>query len=255
MAFAAGTQGNRVAYDITGEGDVDLVLIHGITENRKFWDPLTAPFAETYRVIRVDLPGHGESGPISKYGIDDLAREVKAVVDEVGNGDPYVVGHSLGGYVASVYAARYPVRAVVNIDQPLMLAAFKEQLEPAEEMLRGEAFGAVVGGMFEGFMAPLPDGEKERINSMRRPDQDVVLGVWDPIFALTVEQLHALVGELLAGITAPYLAIHGIDLGPDYEPWLKSAIPQAEYELWADSGHYPHLLHADRFVERVTAFA
>jgi pimeloyl-ACP methyl ester carboxylesterase len=253
MAAVTTPAGNKVAFEIVGDGDNDLLLVHGITESRRTWDPLLGPLSGSFRVVNVDLPGHGESDPVDSYGLDRLADDVFAVVDEVGNGTPLAVGHSLGGFVVSVYAARHPVRAVVNVDQPLALAAFKEQLTAVEPMLRSDAFGGVIGAMFDGFMAPLPDDEKARLTALRSPNQDAVLGVWDPVFAKSPEELDAMVREFLSGLDAPYVALHGTDLGPDYVAWLTSVIPQAVYEVWPDSAHYPHLLHPDRFVDRITA--
>ncbi|MEN8114233.1 MAG: alpha/beta hydrolase [Actinomycetota bacterium] len=255
MAFVTAAGGNRVAYDVTGDGEIDLLLVHGITENRRFWDRLLDDFAATYRVIRVDLPGHGESDPVDDYSLARLASDVGVVVDAECRAEPYVVGHSLGGYTVSILATQRPVRAVVNVDQPLALAAFKEQLAAVEEMLRGEAFGAVMGGLFDQLMGPLPEDERARITPMRTPKQDVVLGIWDPIFTNSAEELDALVRELLGGIAAPYLSLHGTEAGPDYVAWLRSVIPQAQYEVWADHGHYPHLMDPARFVERISAFA
>jgi len=78
MAEVSGSRGNRIAYDVTGDGEVDLLLVHGITENRHSWDPLLTDLAAGYRVIRVDLPGHGESEPAPDYAIDRLADDVAA---------------------------------------------------------------------------------------------------------------------------------------------------------------------------------
>jgi pimeloyl-ACP methyl ester carboxylesterase len=251
MAAVTAPGGNRVAYEIVGDNDIDLLLLHGITESRRTWDPLLGPLSESYRVVSVDLPGHGESDPVDNYGLDRLAADVAAVTDELGNEPPLVVGHSLGGFVASVYAAQRPVRGVVNVDQPLTLAAFKEQLTAAEPMLRSEAFSGVIGAMFDGFMAPLADEEKARLTALRFPSQDAVLGVWDPVFAKTPEELDAMVRSFLDGLDAPYLALHGTDLGPDYVAWLQSVIPQATYELWDGCAHYPHLMYPGRFVDKV----
>lgn len=255
MAAVTASDGNQVAYDVTGDGQTDLLLVHGITESRRFWDPLLDDLAATYRVIRVDLPGHGESDPVDDYALDRLARDVGAVIDEVGHGAPLAVGHSLGGYVVSIYGATRPVHSIVNVDQPLALAAFKEQLAAVEEMLRGEGFDMVMAGLFDQLMGPLPGEERSRISGMRTPNQDVVLGIWDPIFTKSAEELDVMVRELLNGITAPYLAIHGTDLGEDYVAWLGSVIPHAEYEVWPDSGHYPHLLDPQRFIERLSTIA
>ena len=68
------------------------------------------------------------------------------------------------------------------------------------------------------------------------------------------EELDATVVQLASAITVPYLAIHGIDPGPDYVGWLTGLIPSATVELWADHGHYPHLVDTPRFLARVAQF-
>lgn len=253
MQYATGPDGNRVAYQVEGDGP-DLVLIHGITESHHSWGDVGKRLARIGRVISVDLRGHGESDEAPGYSLDAMAADVKAVTDEVGSALPSIIGHSLGGFVATVYAAAHPARTVVNVDQPLALAAFKDQLGQAEPMLRSEAFSAVIGMMFDGMMTPLPDGERSRLTELRRPVQDVVLGVWDPVFTKSVEELDALVRQLTAGLDAPYLAIHGDEPGDDYRAWLSSVIPQAQLEVWPGNAHYPHLIEADRFIERVREF-
>jgi pimeloyl-ACP methyl ester carboxylesterase len=112
-----------LAYDQQGEGPL-LVLVHGITENRHSWDPIVAEVAANHRVLRVDLRGHGESPKADSYDISELAADVEALVDE----PPLLVGHSLGGTVVTAYAARFPVRGVVNIDQSLNLTPMQAGL-------------------------------------------------------------------------------------------------------------------------------
>jgi pimeloyl-ACP methyl ester carboxylesterase len=253
MHYATGPDGNQVAFDVEGDGP-DLILVHGITENRSSWGDAARRMTRLGRVISVDLRGHGDSDPAPGYALDAMAADVKAVADEVGAGLPTLVGHSLGGFVASVYAAAYPTRTVVNVDQPLSLAAFKEGLTQVEPMLRSEAFPGVIGMMFDGMMAPLAEAERLRLTNLRRPVQDVVLGVWDPIFTHSLEDLDAMVRSLVGGIDAPYLAIHGDDPGDEYRSWLTSLIPHAELEVWPGNAHYPHLIETERFVERVEGF-
>lgn len=246
---ATGPAGNRIAYEVSGSGP-DVVLVHGITESSAAWGPIPAVLAESARVVTMDLRGHGASDATETYGLDELAADVAAVVDEVGLAEPTMVGHSLGGFVVSVYAARRPVAAVVNVDQPLALAAFKDQLGQVEPMLRGEAFPGVIAMMFDGFMAELPDAERDRLGELRRPDQAAVLGIWEPVFTSTVDELDALVRDLVEGIDAPYLAIHGAEPGDEYRAWLAGVIPHAELEVWPGA-HYPHLLDPERFAGRV----
>lgn len=253
MPSVSGADGNQIVFDVEGDGP-DIVLLHGITESRSSWGAVSQKLARHARVIAVDLRGHGESQPAARYNLDAMAADVLAVTNQVGAALPSVVGHSLGGFIASVYGAAYPVRTVVNVDQPLALAGFKEQLSEVEPLLRGEAFPAVIGQMFEPMMAPLAAGEHTRVSNLRRPDQDVVLGIWDPVFTMSIQDLDALSRQLLSGLDAPYLTILGEDLGSEYAEWLHSVIPHAQIEVWGGDAHYPHLVEPDRFVERIRAF-
>lgn len=245
--------GRTVAYEEAGDGP-PLVLLHGITESSRSWDPVVEHLTGQRRVVAVDLRGHGGSDPGGDHDLQGMADDVAAVVDHLGIEAPDVVGHSLGGIVAAVFGARHPVRSVVVVDQPLALAGFKEALAPVEDMLRGEAFPAVIGQMFEGFSAPLPVAEQERLADLRRPDQQVVLDVWSPVFELAVEELDTLVRALLADLDAPLLALHAEEPGPEYRAWLAEVVPDAELEVWPGGGHYPHLADPARFVQRVLAF-
>jgi pimeloyl-ACP methyl ester carboxylesterase len=167
-----------------------------------------------------------------------------------------VVGHSLGGIVASAYAAVARPRAVVNVDQPLRLADFKAGLEQLEPMLRGDdaSFRTAIDLVFQSMMGPLGADEVERVGALRRADQSVVLGIWGTVFESTPEELDATVAALAGAITVPYLSLHGIDPGEQYTHWLRKLVPSATVEVWPEQGHYPHLIHRDRFVERVVDF-
>jgi pimeloyl-ACP methyl ester carboxylesterase len=59
--FVDGPHGNPIAFDVQGSGQL-AVLVHGITQNRTGWDTITSALTEHRTVVRVDLPGHGESG-------------------------------------------------------------------------------------------------------------------------------------------------------------------------------------------------
>jgi pimeloyl-ACP methyl ester carboxylesterase len=253
MPFAIGPEGNRIAFEIEGDGP-DIVLVHGITEDRSCWGAVSHKLAHDHRVISVDLRGHGESDPTATYPLDGMAADLQAVVEAAGSGLPSVVGHSLGGFVVSVYAAHHPVRAVVNVDQPLALAAFKDALSDVEPLLRGEAFPDVISAMFAPMMAALPESERNRIGTRRRMQPSVVLGIWDPVFTSTVPELDALVRAMVGGIDAPYLAIHGEEPGPAYRGWLEQVVPTARIEVWEGDAHYPHLVEPERFVARVSEF-
>jgi pimeloyl-ACP methyl ester carboxylesterase len=248
----------QLAHELIGRsGDPALVLIHGITENRRMWHPLLASLSGGREVLTVDLRGHGESDIEDPYDPITYATDVVETVQALGLERPLVIGHSLGGVVASAYAAIAPCVGVVNIDQPLRLAAFQEGLLQLEPMLTGsqEEFEAAIAMVFGAMNGPLPASEVERIEHLRgTPRQSVVLGTWDSVLHGTVEELDATVEALAGAITVPYLALHGIDPGPGYAEWLTGLVPSATVEVWADHGHYPHLVDPARFIARVAEF-
>jgi pimeloyl-ACP methyl ester carboxylesterase len=75
---------------------------------------------------------------------------------------------------------------------------------------------------------------------------------------MTPDQASAMVGGVLAKVTAakvPYLLILGTEPSPDTAAWIANAAPHAVVEVWAGSGHFPHLAHPARFAERLAATA
>ncbi len=247
----------QLAYERTGSGP-SLVLVHGITESRHTWDPLVPALAEMYDVVSVDLRGHGESPSGDGYDPITLATDVAETLAAAGDAmtTPLIVGHSLGGIVASAFATVARPRAVVNVDQPLRLADFKAGLTQLEPMLRGddESFRTAIDLVFQSMMGPLGADEIDRVRALRRADQAVVLSIWGTVFESTTDELDAAVAALAGAITVPYLSLHGIDPGEDYTQWLRKLVPSATVEVWPEQGHYPHLLHRDRFIERLVDF-
>lgn len=245
-----------IDYFAAGDGPA-VALVHGITESRRTWDPLFSQFLEAgYRTIAIDLRGHGDSSKVGPYDLATMAGDVGAVLATEGVDDALLVGHSLGGAVVSAYAAGGPCRGVVNVDQPLLLSGFKALLAELEPMLKGstEQFDGAIRAIFDGMVGPLSGHERQRVDLLRAGDQEVVLGVWDLVFSASADELDAVVDGLVGAISVPYLSLHGIDPGPDYAAWLTSKVPTAAVEVWAEHGHYPHLIDQQRFVDRVREF-
>ncbi len=264
MGATTTTDGTTIEFDDhparDGSDDADpVILVHGITESAATWDPLIAPLSARRRVIALDLRGHGRSSDADRYDLEAMAGDVVAVAAAVGLERPHLVGHSLGGAVVSAVGAVLPVSSVANVDQSLQLDGFKEQLMSVEGALRDpDAFPLVIGGLFEQMAGDrIAPAEMARVNEGRRPDQNVVLGVWEMILSMPAEEIASVVDAALAGyagVEVPYLSLFGIDPGPGYSAWIESHIAGAVTEVWPDHGHYPHLADGDRFVDRLDAF-
>jgi pimeloyl-ACP methyl ester carboxylesterase len=85
-----------------------LLLIHGSGASGSCWGPVVPALAGQYHVIRVDLPGCGQSPPAPSYDVPEQAGRVAALLDGLGLGRVTVAGHSSGGYVATALAEQRP---------------------------------------------------------------------------------------------------------------------------------------------------
>ena len=96
-----------------------ILLVHGLAGSTAWWDPVVPMLARNFRVIRVDLRGHGKSpSPRQGYDTATQARSVAAALDSLGISRFFLVGHSTGGYVATAIAEqrRDAVVALTLID-------------------------------------------------------------------------------------------------------------------------------------------
>jgi pimeloyl-ACP methyl ester carboxylesterase len=102
-------EGRQIHYQVAGEGSA-LVLLHGFMESLAIWDEFAENLSESFRVIRIDLPGHGKtpaSGQV--HSMELMAAAVKAVLDNLEVDRCVMIGHSMGGYVTLEFAKQYPL--------------------------------------------------------------------------------------------------------------------------------------------------
>ncbi|WP_053755998.1 MULTISPECIES: alpha/beta fold hydrolase [Streptomyces] len=122
-------------------GRSEFVFLHGLTFDRRHRHPVLDELragGEEHRTLALDLPGHGGSPRWPACQLRDVTEAVHRAAVEAGFGRPVVVGHSIGGVLATLYAATHPAAGVVNIDQPLLAGPFAEMLRRNEKVLRSE---------------------------------------------------------------------------------------------------------------------
>ncbi|MFI0490450.1 alpha/beta fold hydrolase [Flavobacterium sp.] len=98
----------KISYSDTGKGGA-IVFLHGFLENKKMWQDLAPELSKKYRVITIDLLGHGESGCFGYvHSMEENADAVHSVLSQLRIRKAIFVGHSMGGYIALAFAELYP---------------------------------------------------------------------------------------------------------------------------------------------------
>ncbi|MGK5740497.1 alpha/beta fold hydrolase [Micromonospora sp. URMC 103] len=232
-----------------------LVLVHGLTYDRSQWAPTLRELATLdpdRRVLALDLPGHGESPGRDSYGAGEVTEAIHAAVTDAGLDRPVLVGHSLGGALATSYAARYPTRGVANVDQPLLLGPFGAMLRRSEPVLRGPEYLQLWGSLLAGMgIDQLPPDAQDLVRTATTPRQDLLLGYWNDILvtadeAFTEQRVRDL--ERIRSLGIPYHYVTGGEPAPAYREWLESMLPDVTIDvLPGGGGHFPHLAEPAAF--------
>jgi pimeloyl-ACP methyl ester carboxylesterase len=101
-------RGETITYSDTGKGRV-VILLHGFLGSHEIWQPIHDNLAKYFRVIAIDLPGHGKTACFGYvHSMDLMAKCVKSVMDNLRLKKYVIVGHSMGGYVALAFGELFP---------------------------------------------------------------------------------------------------------------------------------------------------
>ena len=113
--IAESADGTRIAYGFSGQGKTTLLFVHGWLCDHKIWQPQIDYFSGNYKVVWLDLAGHGDSETDrQKFTMPEFARDVKSVYDKVGGEKIILVGHSMGGPIV-IETARLLGEKVIGI--------------------------------------------------------------------------------------------------------------------------------------------
>ncbi len=108
MLKTARYKNERVTFFDKGKGKV-VVLLHGYLGSHKIWEQTINDLSRSYRVIAIDLPGHGQTECVGyAHSMNLMAKCVKAVLDTLRVKKYVIIGHSMGGYVGLAFADLFP---------------------------------------------------------------------------------------------------------------------------------------------------
>jgi len=227
-----------------------LLLIHGSGASGACWGPVVGVLAGHHHVIRVDLPGCGQSPPALSYDVPEQAGRVAGLLDDLGLRHIALAGHSSGGYVATALAERRPdlagsialISTGPSLDallpQPLILRALlAPPLGPLLWPMRSD--GMIRKGINATTARPV-DIPDDAIADLKNTTYRAFRKVLSRNAAYVAERS---VPERLAGLDVPLLVIFGA-ADPRYEPSSAhhyDAVPNARVEMLPGVGHVPIL--------------
>ena len=242
-----------LAYEEHGDG-MPVVFLHGLTFDRTTWRPIIQRLGAGVRSIAFDLPGHGETGG-EPCTVREAAARVKSALDSLGIREPVIVGHSISSGIASIYAASYPVRGLVNVEGTTDIQPMAELVRRLEPVLRSDRF-ADAFAPFQQSMGFEHVPEPLRTRELKSQDirQDVVLGYWEQLFRENPRELQREIDAGMASIEAPCLSVFGHHLSAAERTHLQKQVRAVQIEEWPDRGHLVHLAAADRFAARLRSF-
>src|SRR5882757_3538353 len=134
--------GVGLRYELSGNGDRTLVLVHEMGGSLESWDDVAPRLAETRRVLRYDTRGAGLSQKVrGELGIDTMSGDIAALLDALGiSGKVALAGVAVGGAIALHFAARYPERTgAVAVGSPATGIAAERRVPALERLARIEA--------------------------------------------------------------------------------------------------------------------
>ena len=212
--------GTPISYEVYGVGEPTLVFVHGWSCDARYWRKQVPYFSKKYKIILVDLAGHGHSGMTrEKYTMKTFGEDVQAVVEETGSQNVLLIGHSFGGAVIAEAARLMPqrVKGLIGVDT----------FENIEYPLSRDEYN----GMMAPFQENFQSGTRQFVKHMLLSNGDTLLNEWimadmsaaPPTVALSAmteylsQSLTGEAAEMFNEIHLPVIAVKG-DLWPvDYE--------------------------------------
>ena len=254
-----------LAADSVGRSDhrPPLVLLHGLTFDRRMWRPALEELDRLdpgRRAISVDLPGHGESPDAASYDLAATVQQVHEVALDAGLVEPVLVGHSASAAVVAVYAAHHPTRGIVEVDGTVLVAPFAELIKSIEPELRGDGFDAAwarVSTMVFG-LDDVSDDVRAFVEATSRPRPEVVISSWMDLLTRSTGELEAMIAGAAAAIRGagvPVTAVVGRQPSSAEMAWYSEHLPDTRTLVWPGSGHFPQLAYPLRFAEVLASTA
>jgi pimeloyl-ACP methyl ester carboxylesterase len=265
--------GHSLAYTDSGSGPV-VLFVHGICGSQRQWAHLVDRLDEDHRVLVPDLFGHGQSAkPVGDYSVGAHAGTLRDLLDRLGVDRVTLVGHSLGGGIAMIFAYLFPER----VDRLVLVASggLGREVSPLLRAATLPAAELVLPVLASGWIRDRVSAAGRTVSRLGWRSGADLSEVWAGFTSLAdPDTRRAFLATTRAVIDPGGQTITAHDYLPDATPcptlvvWgsgdrlipvahadaAQRSIPGVRVEVFEGAGHFPHLDEPDRFVEVLRDF-
>ena len=238
-----------------GSGKPTLVLIHSLGQDRTVWNRLASRLEGRYKLLLVDLPGHGQSASIPNVSVASVTEALDRTLRERKVKQALLVGHSYGGLVALEEAAKHPDRAVgvVTIETETYAEVDSERVANLEQIMT-QRYPLFLRGVFE----PMTR-DSSQIDSVIAKAGMVPRDVLVEYFR---DAWRADVRPSIRTLKAPIMVVSIDTTWPPQESWTsarkrfgyETAGPAIGHRIWG-SAHLVQLDQPDSLAAAISDFA
>ncbi len=257
--------GLRIHYLEWGNPDKPpMILLHGIGRIARTFDHIAPHFAKNYRVLAVDMRGHGDSSwdPKGAYLVEDYVKDVEALARELRLRNIVIWGNSTGGRVAQVFAGMHPELVAAVISEDVGPERPREIAEGMTARLKqeDERGWASEEELFTQLRKSSPRTAEEilrtyvRYGSKHRPDGRII---WKRDPAIGNGFVPTELWRFVREIKAPVIYVLGgrsTIVPTETQEQLKKALPRVQIATVAGTGHYPSEEKPADFIAIADAF-
>lgn len=263
----------RISVVVRGSSGPDVILIPGLSSSRDVWNTTAAALDGTHRVHLVQLNGFA-GAPVGANGDGDVAapvaEEIARYISENHLDHPAVIGHSMGGSIGMMLAARHPdaVGKLMVVDMfPFMGAMFggpgatAESVTPIADQIRGAmrmAPQGVVSDQTRGMITSMVRTETARPEIIEHARLSNVGTTANAFHELIVTDLRPELPNIRAPLTVLYVIPPQAPITPEqYDAYMRASyanVPTARIVKIEDSYHFIMIDQFDRFMSEVNTF-
>ena len=246
---AASVDGLRLHWSAAGQGKKTVVFVHGWTCDSSSWASQVLVLARKYRVVTLDLPGHGrsQSPRDGKFSMELFARAVESVRREVGASRVVLAGHSMGTPVIRQYARDYPRRVAGLVLVDGLVSLPPGVVAPQPDEMRGPGGLKARESMIRGMFTPdTPVTLQKQITAMMlRPPEATAAGAMAATFSSNWTD---------DVMTMPVLGVYADKSQLANRDSLKKIFPELEYVEIPGTGHFLMMEKPQEFNRLISAF-